>query len=36
MNLNYVNAGLMYYDSRLDLHRNEDFTEIESIGINEI
>ena len=36
MNLNSINAGLMYYDSRLDLHRNEDFTEIESIGINEI
>ncbi|WP_417431016.1 DUF4013 domain-containing protein [Halpernia sp.] len=36
MNANYINAGLIYYDSRLDLHRNEDFTEIESIGVNEI
>lgn len=36
MNANYINAGLMYYDSRLDLHRQDDFTEIESIGLNEI
>lgn len=36
MNLNSINTGLMYYDSRLDLHRNEDFAEIESIGTNEI
>lgn len=36
MNANYINAGLMYYDSRLDLHRQEDFNEIESIGSHEI
>ena len=36
MNANYINSGLMYYDSRLDLHRKEDFSEIESIGVNEI
>lgn len=36
MNANYINAGLMYYYSRLDLHRQEDFNEIESIGSHEI
>ncbi len=35
-NIMYVNAGLMYYDSRLDLHRNEDLLEIDSIGKHEI
>lgn len=35
MNANYINAGFIYYDSRLDLHQNKDFTEIESIGANE-
>lgn len=34
-NVIYINAGLMYYDSRIDLHRNEDFNEIESIGTSE-
>lgn len=31
-----INAGLMYYDSRLDLHREENINEIESIGSHEI
>ena len=31
-NIVYINAGLMYYDSRTDLHQKEDITEIESIG----
>ncbi|MDO5607291.1 MAG: DUF4013 domain-containing protein [Capnocytophaga sp.] len=31
-NIIYVNNGLMYYDSRLDLHRKEAFDEIDSIG----
>ncbi|MDR2207014.1 MAG: DUF4013 domain-containing protein [Flavobacteriaceae bacterium] len=35
MNIIYINAGFMYYDSRLDLHRNQDITEIDSIGKNE-
>ena len=35
-NFVYVNAGLMYYDSRLDLHQKEDLLEIESIGNREI
>jgi hypothetical protein len=34
-NFIYVNAGLMYYDSRLDLHRKEDLLEIDSIGNRE-
>lgn len=34
-NLIYINAGLMYYDSRTDLHRNIDILEIDSIGTNE-
>ena len=35
-NLIYVSAGLMYYDSRTDLHRDQNIMEIESIGKNEI
>ncbi len=35
MNLILVNGGLMYYDSRTDLHRNVDLSEIDTIGRNE-
>ncbi|WP_292008999.1 DUF4013 domain-containing protein [Chryseobacterium sp.] len=35
MNLLYVNSGLMYYDSRTDLHQKMEFAEIETIGVNE-
>ncbi|MGV4414670.1 DUF4013 domain-containing protein [Chryseobacterium sp. T1] len=31
-NLLAVNAGLMYYDSRSDLHRNVELSEIDTIG----
>jgi len=31
-NLIYINAGLMYYDSRYDLQREVTFSEIDSIG----
>lgn len=34
-NIVYINSGLMYYDSREDLHRNEDLLEIDSIGNRE-
>lgn len=34
-NLIYVNSGLMYYDSRTDLHQELDLKEIDTIGINE-
>jgi hypothetical protein len=34
-NLMYVNAGLMYYDSRTDLHQKVELAEIDTIGINE-
>lgn len=34
-NLLYVSVGLLYYDSRTDLHQEVKFAEIESIGINE-
>ncbi|GAB0156104.1 hypothetical protein CHRYSEOSP005_13680 [Chryseobacterium sp. Alg-005] len=34
-NLMYVNAGLMYYDSRTDLHQKVELAEIETIGSNE-
>lgn len=34
-NILYVNSGLMYYDSRTDLHQKMGFEEIETIGINE-
>jgi hypothetical protein len=32
----FINSGLMYYDSRTDLHRREDLNEIETIGQREI
>ncbi|ALR31686.1 hypothetical protein ATE47_14725 [Chryseobacterium sp. IHB B 17019] len=35
MNVMYVNSGLMYYDSRTDLHQKVELEEIETIGINE-
>ena len=35
MNVLYVNTGFLYYDSRVDLHREVDLTEIDSIGTNE-
>lgn len=35
MNLILVNGGLMYYDSRTDLHRNVDLSNIDAIGRNE-
>ncbi|WBV59678.1 DUF4013 domain-containing protein [Chryseobacterium camelliae] len=34
-NLLYVNAGLMYYDNRTDLHQKMELAEIDTIGINE-
>lgn len=34
-NLLYVNSGLMYYDSRTDLHQKVELEEIDTIGINE-
>ena len=36
MNIIYINAGFQYYDSRTDLHRNVDLTEIDTIGSHEI
>lgn len=35
MNILYINSGLMYYDSRTDLHQKVELAEIETIGINE-
>lgn len=35
-NLLYINTGFMYYDSRTDLHRDVQFSEIESLGRREI
>ena len=35
-NLIYINAGLLYYDSRTDLHRDQNILEIDSIGGNEV
>ncbi|WP_294292278.1 DUF4013 domain-containing protein [uncultured Chryseobacterium sp.] len=35
MNVLYVNSGLMYYDSRTDLHQKMELAEIETIGSNE-
>lgn len=32
MNIQYVNTGLMYYNSRSDLHRKVSFAEIDTIG----
>jgi hypothetical protein len=34
-NLMFVNAGLMYYDSRTDLHKKENLSEIDSIGLHD-
>lgn len=34
-NLLYVNAGLMYYDNRTDLHQKMELAEIDTIGVNE-
>lgn len=34
-NILYINAGLMYYDSRTDLHQKVELAEIETIGIND-
>lgn len=36
MNIIYINAGFQYYDSRTDLHRGVDLTEIDTIGSHEI
>lgn len=35
-NLLYINTGFMYYDSRKDLHRDMQFSEIDSLGTSEI
>lgn len=35
-NIIYVSTGLMYYDSRTDLHRKMDFQEIDTIGSDEV
>lgn len=35
MNFIFVSSGLQYYDSRTDLHRTIDFTEIDTIGTHE-
>lgn len=35
-NIIYVNAGLLYYDSRTDLHRDQNMMEIDSIGGNAV
>ncbi|SDQ32254.1 hypothetical protein SAMN05421664_1137 [Chryseobacterium soldanellicola] len=35
MNLLYINSGLMYYDSRTDLHQKIELAEIDTIGTNE-
>lgn len=32
----FISSGLMYYDSRTDLHRREDLNEIETIGQREV
>jgi hypothetical protein len=34
-NLMYVNSGLIYYDSRRDLHQQVEMAEIDTIGSNE-
>ena len=36
VNVIFVHSGLQYYDSRTDLHRNLDLTEIDTIGTHEI
>lgn len=35
VNVIFVNSGLQYYDSRTDLHRNVELSEIETIGSHE-
>lgn len=35
-NIVFINAGLMYYDSRTDLHRKLDLEEIDTIGNSEV
>jgi len=35
MNILYINSGLMYYDSRTDLHQKMELAEIETIGTHE-
>lgn len=35
MNVLYINSGLIYYDSRTDLHQKMELAEIDTIGINE-
>lgn len=35
INVIFVNSGLQYYDSRTDLHRNLDLSEIDTIGTHE-
>ncbi|KQT21896.1 hypothetical protein ASG31_00700 [Chryseobacterium sp. Leaf404] len=34
MNVLYINSGLLYFDSRRDLHQKLEIEEIESIGLN--
>lgn len=34
MNILYVNAGLLYFDSRRDLHQKLEMEEIDTIGLN--
>jgi len=34
MNILYVNSGLLYFDSRRDLHQKLEMEEIETIGLN--
>ena len=36
INVIFVMSGLQYYDSRTDLHRNLDLSEIDTIGTHEI
>lgn len=36
VNLLYINTGFMYYDSRADLHRQMQFSEIETLGTGEV
>lgn len=36
INVIFVNSGLQYYDSRTDLHRTVDLSEIDTIGTHEI
>ncbi len=36
INVIFINSGLQYYDSRTDLHRTVDLSEIDTIGTHEI